>query len=415
MIRDFPLRLTAVAGTLKLLLSSPASAASDPFHPKVDIERSYTSNVRYAGATDDEDSDWSTRMRLTLPLHGTWAKGTWGTTYSPSFVRYDEFTVLDDNEHRFWMQMVATPDRTTELFLSAEYIRDQVQARPESQNPSDLFVASRTDRQMYGLTFRSVKDFGAEWKWTSSLDGAKYNYSAIPGFDADETGGVSEDRAEYGASVDVARIVSQSSTVGLEYDFRRFELDVSESKNNHLLGATFSRTMGRDYTMRGRLGVFYRTGETVSTSGTETSVSDSGLQGFFLLQRAFREHYLNLTASYLPSSGGALEGTSTDTALRVGLGGAPGRAWRWHAFSAFARRDSADPELDGLRSVSGGLFLEWSLGRWIELRLEGNALDQSGSGTAELNTDYYVAGVGLVWHPAGRDPGAGKARPGALR
>ena len=138
--------------------------------------------------------------------------------------------------------------------------------------------------------------------------------------------------------------------------------------------------------------------------------TDTGIQASVGIERTSRQGRFSLEGSHGPSSGGALEGTSTDTVAGIRWEGARAERLRWDAGARWARRD---PTIEGeptLRSAGMGAGIEWLPRRQVGLRARADWVRQSGDETAVRNGSFLTASIGASWYPGGATsrPGTGR-------
>jgi hypothetical protein len=212
---------------------------------------------------------------------------------------------------------------------------------------------------------------------------------------------VVEDRTEYRAKLGFESSVTRATTIGAEYEHRRFDLATSESEDADLLGMTLGHEIHRDFSWSLRLGGFHRSGGDPATGGSQSGVQGDGVQGGFSMKRAYRSGSLTFNADVTPSSGGSLSGTSTDTSAGLILVASSGRSFTWSAAARYAYRDPTDPALPSLSSAGGGVSFEWRPMTRLGLRIGADYLVQSGSDDPALDTSFTTGSAGLVWYPRG--------------
>jgi hypothetical protein len=395
--RGFPTAALLLLG----LAVGPCLAAVTTFHPAVMIEGTHSDNVLYVAGTEGPVADWASRVAVDLPVRRTGQRGSLEFGYRPSYEKYRDLSVLDHAEHRLRLLATTEPGRGSSLSFGLGYERTQAQGVTSSARSPDFFLADRTNRDYYTGEVSWRKQAGASWQWASALRGARMAYTPISGLETGTPAAELEDRNEYEFSVAPSREFSRATRAGLEYRFQRFELAASGNENVHMLGLTFDRIVSRRVSLGMRLGAFRRNLVPPPGSALAGDESSDGVQGGLTVQRTFRRAYLSLTADRGPSSGGALRGTSTDTAVGLLAGGGVERRWRWQASTRWARRESNEAGTSTLTSVGGGSSLEWFPKATVGLRVGGDYVKQSGSDQEALNGSFTTVRLGLTWYPRG--------------
>jgi hypothetical protein len=402
--------LSSAALVPLFLAAGPGFAAVTTFHPAAMLDVEHSDNVLYVEGTQGPVADWATRVALDLPVRRTGPRGSLEFGYRPSYVKYLDLSVLDHPEHRLRALANTEPSRGSTFGFGLGYEKTQVQGVSGDPRSPDFFLASRTDRDYYFGDVSWRKQAGEKWQWASGLHGSWAAYTPISGLETGTSGSELEDRTEYEFNVAPSRELSRSSRAGVEYRFRRFLLAASGDESVNMLGFTFDRIVSRRVTFTMRLGAFGRN----ATSTTETAPTDGGssdgFQGGFMVRGTFRNGNVSLVADHGPSSGGALEGTSTDTAVGLLAAGGVERRWRWEASARWARRESNAPVTSDLTSAGGGGSLEWLPTDSVGLRVGGDYVKQSGSEQESLNGSFTTVRFGLTWYPRGPEDEAGRTR-----
>jgi hypothetical protein len=410
------MRLLSISGfsssaVLSLCLAvGPGFAAVTTFHPAASLEVEHSDNVLYLDQAQGPVADWDSRLTVDLPLRRTGPRGSLEFGYRPSYAKYLDLSVLDHAEHRLRVLATTEPSRGSTLGFGLGYEKTQVQGVSGDPKSPDFFLTSRTDRDYSSGDFSWREQAGEKWEWTSGLRGARAVYTPISGLATGVPGAEIEDRTEYEFNVAPSREFSRASHAGVEYRLRRFVLAKSGDESVNMLSFTFDRTISRRASLTIQLGAFNRNATSSSTEAAPAvSESSNGLAGGFTLRETFRNGSLSLVAGHSPSAGGALRGTSTDSAVSLLAAGGVERRWRWEASAHWALRESTAPDAPSLTSAGGGASLEWLPLAEFGLRLGGDYVKQSGNDQAGLNGSFTTVRFGLTWYPRGPEEDARSA------
>jgi hypothetical protein len=392
---------TIAIGTVACLTLAFPARAQTTFYPSVELGAAYNNNVQFGGADTEPVSDWTMRLGVTLPLERQWGGGTWRLEYDPAYDKHLDLHELDHMEHRLATAFSARAGRSGVFAGALTFTRTQEQGRATSLESPDLFLTRRTNRHFYSADLSFTKEVTARWRWGAAASAARYDYSEIENFDPGTPVAAVEDRDEYRASVNVSRLLTRADSLGFRYEHGRFDLETGEVEDVDLVGFTYGRSTGHDVTMDLQIGGYQRrtdpaTGEVLLEDDAET-----GMQGSFSLSRAFQSTTLAFSAEVLPSSGGALEGTSTDASAGVTVSSAVGRRWSWSVSSRVAHRDPTDSGEEPVSSVGAGFGVEWRPTRNLGLRIGAHYGDQQGNTDDAFNKSFLAGGGGLVWYPRG--------------
>ncbi len=396
----------AAALWLAALGLSVSAARAVAFYPEVSGERTYTDNVRFtAGAGGEGASDWTTRLRLELPLEQPLRNGLLRVRYDVGYERHRDFPELDHDEHELRVDLGATLRRGGALNVLLRGSRTQNQVRADQQASPDLFLAPRTNRDIVRgeLSYEAVAS--GPWRWSGRLSAGAFGYDPIGGFDSAASVAIAN-RREYGLRFDAAR-GHLSRSLAVHYGFRRFELDSGARENVHAVGAGWTRD-ARSHAWALEAGAFLRTLAPVGATGIpgpRRSEADVLLAARF--SREYRWWLLRFEAYRGPSSGGTLSGTSTDSVVGLSLARKGAIKWRWALHGRVAWSDPTDPTDPSLRTATLASSFELRpLGR-LGLRWSAHVADQSSPREPSLDGSFTVAGFGLVVYPAGTAPGLG--------
>lgn len=383
-----------------LVAAAPALAQKADFYPALALGTRYTDNVYYAlsGVQNDlkKVSDVANRLEIALPLRRESPTRSFEATYEGSFEKYREIEELDNDAHDIGLSFTWNRGPSSHVGLAASYARTQAQGDPSSLDPAEIILSDRTNRDLYSMSVRGGGGLGRRYQWAGSAEASRYEFEAISG--APTPVGPIEDRDRRHAGIGIRRLITRATSVGLGYGYERFVLDVSGTEENHSLDLSVKHELNRDYTVDGEIGAFRRV---TTVGGTKQSFGGVDLQGTFGLRRALRRLDILAAAERIPSSGGALEGTSTDTALALTLRGKPLRAWRWGYSTRYALRDPSTAGASTIRAVAAAGSVEWFVLRSMGLEFSADYVTQDGADVPELNGSYAEGELRVVWYPRG--------------
>ncbi len=386
------------AAVLVVLLARASLLAAEmvTFDPSIQLEQGYVENVDYS--EDEGSSDTIHTVRATLPYARESETGRLSFSYSPSYVRQEEFTKLDRDEHRVDLGWDGALTRINRFGAKLYYQRTQDQGTPEAVGDPDLFLTRRTDRDLAraDVTFRRSET--PRWTWDARAGAASYDYSEIEGFAGDVDSDV-EDRVQHGGGVGVSRSLSRESSIGMRFDYEHFDLDVSGEQDSSQLGVTYDKRLGSRLSLFVSAGAFRGSGDTLGSDRQQ-----SGAMAEARLSRLYERFRLDVQAAHQPSSGGALEGTAIQSSLGLVLTSqSRRRPWRWQVAPRFSSRNPSGggETIDGY-GIRG--FIERGFGRLYALRLNSDHFDQSNGGSA------FEAALAFLWYPLGESELAGRGR-----
>lgn len=383
--------------------SGAAVAQRTTFHPEVNLQQTYTENALFlAGQSETADtSDWITRLDVLLPLRREWTGGSWSLSYRPSFEQYSEFDALDHDEHYVAAALASALGRSASLGFDLNYQRSQQQGTTVGTTVPDRFVTTRTDRDVFEGQVLFRRETSERWRWFASVRSSTFAYRTVGDLSLPSDAPTLEDRTERGANVGIDRVLSRNTFVGAEYGYERYDLDVSGKETVHQLAGRLERVLGRGSSFALRLGGYRRQGDAFSGGGAIDGARQSGFQGGLTYRKSFRTSGLSVYADRATSSGGALEGTATDTIAGASLDLRPDPRVNWGVNARYAQRSPSNPAFSTVTNLAVGLSFEWR--PMLKLGFRGGAdyVDQSGSELAAQNTAFALARVGLVWYPRG--------------
>lgn len=404
MHRVCPIRGGIAALGLLALISPPAAAQKTSFNPSVSLNARYSDNLEYV--EEDGTDDSATRLSLDLPLARETATGTLSLRYQPSYIKYRDEDDLDHDEHVADLDWATRLGPKSALGLAASFSRTQAQAatgiseRPEVED-TDLLLTERTDRDSFGASLRFDRTEGPRWGWRAALNWVATSHDEIAEAPSTTvTGFEVEDRTEYGASIEALKSLSRSNSIGLRYEHRKFDLDRSPDEDTDSISLTYREELARKLSFELGLGAARTTGD--AAGGSEGDEDRTDFLGSLGLSRAFRRVRLQVTASHRPTSGGHLEGSSTNTGLGLALSGAQSREWGWNVYSRYAHRKPTDDASESIDTLAFGADVERKFARVLGIRLGGNYVDQSSDESGLSDSSAYTIDLGVVWYPRGR-------------
>jgi hypothetical protein len=399
-----------VAAACAFAAGSIPAAAQAEFYPSISVRSAYTDNVYYVlhglPGSDQKVSDVSNRLEVRLPVVRTWATRMFEASYEGGVEKYRDVSELDNDSHD--VRLVYSANGPFNKFsIGASYEHTQTQGDTSNLESPHLVLSQRTDRDLYSMVTKAERRVGRRWRWTGSAEVSRYAYAPIegvnPGCDPNLDPGcdviIIEDRDRYLAGFGFSRVLNRSSSLGISYGYELYKLESSGTEKNHLLGLAFRHEVSRDYSFEGQVGGFRRT---TNISGTQKTFGGLNFQGGIGFARKLRRLDILASAERVPSSGGALEGTSTDTAALLELRGKPlGRGWRWEYSNRYALRDSNEAGVSTIHAVATSGLVEWFVLRAMGVGFTANYVNQSGSDSELLNGSFWQGALKVTWYPRG--------------
>lgn len=380
-----------------ILFSGAVYAGDVSFRPEVSLEGEYSDNV-IVSPDNQAIGDFSTRLRVLLPVINRWDSGRLRLSYEPSVERYQDVDQLDNDAHSLLFRVDDAMNRQSEFHMDLGFVRSLDQGMSSSILGEDLFLVRPSERDRLSGAISYARQVSRRWGWNGGLDGADLKYEELDGDDI--PGETIEDRKEYGATLGLDFHLSTQSTFGVFLRQRSNELESSGSEDLQQLGLVWNRTVGRGSDFRLELGVSDRSGEFIMLGQTIPDfVSETEIFGGIELTRSMRKSRLHLLATRQPTSGGTSSSTSTDSLVSIGLSGVPGRSWRWTVTARYASRDPLDSSLEVADTFGAGGQVEWRPTQFSGYRIGFDMVDQSSSGAADRSLGRAWAGV--VWYPRG--------------
>jgi hypothetical protein len=390
------------AGLAWLAGSGVAWAQRDTFNPSVGIGGAYTDNIQIVG--NQQDSDSIVDLVADLPWVRETRKHTINLRYRPTVLRYDEYDVLDREEHDLAFNFLNRMSRGR-LTVDSRVNFSQRQGDAGSLDESDLFLSQRADRDVYQANVRYSEDRSRRWRWEVMAGGAIRNFDPVEGA---PTGGdpsnVNEDRDELITAASLQRNLSRTASLGVEYGYRYFDLEFSGDENSHLLGVVYSKELSRRSEFEVSVGGYFSKGEAVRDPSDPTSDDErTGFSGRASYTRDYRSFRLQVDASHLPTSGGNSLGTSTNTVIGLTVRSTADSLWDWRISPRVANRDPSGSDNNrtsaGLRGMVERAF---NRRRDLSIRLDANYVNQSYQNEDQEDRSIFTAALNLLWYPIAR-------------
>ncbi len=379
--------LAAVAGQVDLAAT---------FEPEVRADAVHSNNVYFLPGENEPRADWFARLGLFLAVRGESARGPWALNYEPAVLRYLEESELDRWEHRASLNGETRAGRRTTLAYGAAFTRTYTQGGSGSLEPQDLLLVPRAELDVLSASVSARREIARRWTWTGELLGSDLDYAAVG-----EDTGLLEDRRSYGAALEFERSMSPSATFGIEYRLLRSELDATGDENDHIVAFTSGLGISENTILTVVGGAFLRAISSEEDSELDERDQRIGAHGRVALDHVMREAMLHVEAAHVPSTGGALAGTSTDTTASLGWSGSHLDRWLWTTSARWARRR---PTIEGepiLESMGAGAESEWRPHPRLGWRLGGDWLRQTGGESVGLDGSFVTVRVGMTWYTRG--------------
>ena len=245
----------AAAAILFAALAAEVGRAAT-FEPEVHADLGHSEDAYYVAV--EPRPDWFAVFALVLPLRGEGQRNRWELSYRPSAFRYRDLSELDHYEHRVRVGAESIARRETSFAIEAGWARSQEQGNATSVLAGDLFLVPRSELEALSFGASLRREQGARFVWNVEARGADADYSPIPDAETEPPSAILEDRREYELVAGFGRLVSRAAEVGLEYRYRRYDLDVTGEENDHLVSVTASRRLSERTAVEGRVGAFRR-------------------------------------------------------------------------------------------------------------------------------------------------------------
>ncbi len=395
----------AIIVTGALGAAVPASAAARfSFDPALGLGLTYTDNVQYlqTAGTDSGAGDSGAAASARLPFRWDLRSGWITLAYAVLYEKHKTLSALDHTDQTFSGEWRATPSRATSLGLRLDYDRSQIQGYPGDTVSGDFFLAPRTNRASMRATLDARHETPSRWAWSGSVAGFADRYDAIEGFDTSVPTAVVQDRSGFGVTFGLSRSVSAANTWGIQAQYSRYDLTDTGIENVADLSAQWSHKFSPTTTMSLSAGAYQRSSRESVVPGEGVIPSYVGWSGGASVSHRFRSASLSADAEYMPTSGGAIAGTSTNLTGSIQVSGMSRSAkWDWSVNARAGRRKPNDPGLPNLTSRTVGGTVEWRPVRQLGSRLAGYRAFQQGGEAGTLNGAFSTVLLSLVWYPLG--------------
>ena len=403
---------------LALALAPAARAQHTDFEPRLFLLYSYSSNVDVVdstGSAADEGSDTVANLGLELPLTREMRFGSLGLAYGGVYTKYDRNSLYDNMAHSLSFRVSPRLRRGATLDADVYYTLSQDQGTARRIEDDEQFLAARTDRTFYGAGVQYNKD-GRRSFWDAQLRGTRAEFEAIEGTlpEVPPTDPLAfvlipESRTFWYGSFEFRHKFNRRFSLGPRYELGYTQLERNNDELYHVLSAAFSWVLSEFVSIDANVGAYRREAEGDVPEGVE--VADSTGFSWLLdlqvdpplaaVQRGRIKVGFELGIS--PRGGGALQGTSTDSYLRLYLASGTARSpWSWDAGVRYTRRESTIETFPTLETAGLGGFVEYGIGSLLSIRLSGGWSEQLNAQTDETNASFGNAGLGLVVYPRGR-------------
>jgi len=389
--------------------SSAQQEAKGPafqFNPSIGLGYSITDNVSYLDdPTASTSSDSSAQLTVNLPTERRFRTGTWDTEYLGYWTRYDTNAALDSGSHYLDTELELKATRRSTFRVNGVYARTQQQAvpreTPDIATGDELFLGERQEVRSYGLGLGYGLDIGPTWTWDTSVSGAQANASTIDGYQDGTSGLARQDTKAFRARTRFERERSQRFTLGGEYQYSRYDLEAQGIEDVHAMSLTWERKIGPKSALAGELGGYHRSRDagdetpTYQADGALVAISYSYTPKTGLTARA--------GFSLVPTSGGTLQGTSTNRTIQAFLtGDHENRRLAWEVGGYQSVREASDETVPTLEVLSLTASVEHAIQEVVGLRLKGNWADQTSDVEGYAEGQYYSVTLSCVWYPLGR-------------
>jgi hypothetical protein len=374
------------------------------FRPSLSVGWRYSDNVTYLATEEDGSfSDTRTQFGLNLPVQRQTERSSTGFAYNTWVNRFQEFSELDNLDHNLVLRHQRDASERLNFSLRANYTRTQDQARldvREDEDDPDAFLAPRAQRESYGAGFDIEQRVSRRWTWRGSALGSRWEYGRIPDYDPSDPASLA-DRSSYGAGVGFRHERSPSSTIGVNYNYRFYELDSSIDERVHAIDVSWRRELGRRSNVAVAVGAAHRSRD---SSSEDLGVPEDSTQlvGTFTARREFDKVALSVGLLHVPSSGGGLPGTATNSMLNVALFGQNMKRWSWRTGVRYARRKSTSSQFATRQTGSAGASVERYFLEVAGVRLSGRFVRQFETEADDREAEFYEVGLYTVWYPLGR-------------
>lgn len=395
---DAPSLCVCVALTLAGF-ATPAAAQETTFHPELFLEQAYNSNLLTQPA-GEETGDSITRVGVELPVRRNWQSGSLSFLYQPSYEWYSDNDDLNHDEHRARFGVTAEPARRSTLDYGLMWSQTQSQGTIDDADLGDTVLVPRSERDHVSTRLRFDRDFRQRMAWRAAVEASRNTYTLLEDPGADPTTAGLEDRAQYAGLFGLDRATSRKDRLGVEARWDFYDLESTGDETVAQLSLTWNRAVPESYEASFRIGGFRRENQPGEIGVPLDSDEESGVTFAAGVAKLFPRSRLALLGSHGPSAGGAVVGTSTNTAAALTWAGSPNLRWDWALSSAYTLREPTDPDSPDLETLGGTGRIEWRPGRRAALRLAASYTERATDDPA-LDATVFVGTLGVVWYPRG--------------
>ncbi len=367
------------------------------FNPSVSAGYGYTDNVVQAGQPEQSASSSTASLALALPLQRSLRSGKLDLAYRGLFRSYEKFGALDHGEHFLDGKLERRFRRRSKLELGVRYGRTQEGGDATRLQDGNIYLSTRVERESYGASATFDKGVGPRWQWSIGVDAGESKIRSIQDFNPEEPPELpAEGARSYAGAAEVRRIVSGRTELGIRYAYRRIEPDVQPTEDDQEFTGRFTRT----FRLKSRLGI--DVGGYRRSRSNDADFRSSGFSGGvdYSYGPVGRVRF-GVGLLVAPSTGGSLQGTSTDTRLAFSVASANTRKWDLGLASYVSRRVASDTTIPDIDVLSATVWVERRFARKLAIRIDGSWVDQSSTLAGFSEGRYSVANAGLVWYPLG--------------
>src|SRR4029079_10584191 len=199
---------------------------------------------------------------------------------------------LDHPEHRLATHVSQKAGRSGVFGFGATFTRTQEQGRAWSLESPDLFLTTRTSRHFISAELGFAQCVSPRWRWAGGLWAGWYDYSVIEDLSAGVPAAAVEGRNEVRGNVLLSRSLTRASSMGAQYEHRRFDLETGGTEDADLVSITFDHAASRDLTLSAKVGGYTRSVQDPAPGAPDEPL-DTGAQGGLTLKRVFRSTSLS--------------------------------------------------------------------------------------------------------------------------
>jgi len=389
--------------------TAPAFAAMHSFNPSIRGNVSYINNVVFVDDPAEEQSDTNTRVALHLPYKMQTKTALLSLRYDTTFDSFQEFQELDFVGHKVTARLATntSPRSTLRVYGTFSLSQDEdfvtgLQTDPDEPDPVDPFLLQRTRR--WAGTVRVIHRHALGRRWNLST-GANGSYSFVDPIDevpnAPSTANL-EDKQSAGVNFRLRHTLSQKTSIGGTYAYGIVHQERSGDENVHEVRLTLSQGVSKRVNLGFEAGGYRRTRESPDSAG---NFDTTGFSWSLHINMGYREglkigpYRMSFRLGARPSTGGTLEGTSTNNSASVSLTDPRTRTWSWSLFSRFTNRVPFDRDLAVYNTFSTGFNLRKSLRSALSLRGRAEYVNQWSSDTDDSTGSFFRVSGGLSWFP----------------